>query len=682
MKKILTLLLVTVSAVTANAQTDAAMLKWLNGHSPAIDLSKSTLVGYNTGVKITGPINKLDFTKYGIEAVKSYSGSSGVKVALTRFYFTKATIENEMLSLFADGGISVFSLHIGDEAIRRKYKEVFTRFAYTRLNTNETDLPIYEIDKVDSKAVYPNDVDGWKKLIKGYDFNPTGKYNVPAGTYEGKIIFVVTKDSIIKDFKKDGNSPRGINEMMLVLITKMPKWIPAKKNGQSVSSFVTIKVNLVIPERTNSIEDKMWKLEAEKYIDKNCNIANYENGKPGYLGLKPLNLDDNSNTPPPLTKNDNDVKQPVVTKEKLAYVNPERKKLDVQTRALFMNIELFSEGLAAVAYGKAESSKKWGFIDNTGKLVIQPKYSYVGYFSGGLAPAELNDQHGYIDKTGAVKIPFTYRFASSFRDGLAKVWNGDNVGFINHSGEAVIELKYDEANEYFNEGVVGVKKEGKWGFIDTDGKLVVPMKYDYVSSFYDGLARVILNKKYGFINKKGQEVIPLKYDGTFTFSGGLARVELKREVGFIDKSGNEVIPIKYEYTGLSFENGSVVIQVNKLHGLIDLKGYLITPIKYDVIDNFSEGHAQFWLNNKRGFINHDGQEVIPAKYVIAGKFSEGLVRVYMNGKWGYINKEDKIIISFKYDDAKDFIGGLAEVAIKDQKFIINKAGQKVIPKLQ
>jgi hypothetical protein len=59
-----------------------------------------------------------------------------------------------------------------------------------------------------------------------------------------------------------------------------------------------------------------------------------------------------------------------------------------------------------------------------------------------------------------------------------------------------------------------------------------------------------------------------------------------------------------------------------------------------------------------------------------------LVRVYLNGKWGYINKEDKLVIPFRYDDAEDFLGGLASVAIKGQKFIINKAGQKVIPKLQ
>lgn len=682
MKKLIIFLLFILSLASSKAQTDEAMLQWLKAHSSAIDLSKSTLVGYNTGVKITGSINELDFTKYGIEAVKYYPGSSGIKVTLTRFYFTNATIENEMLILTADQGISIFSLYIGDVATRQKYKEVFTRFAYTRLNTNETDLPIYSGDKVDRKAVFPNVVDGWKKLFKQYDFTPAFKYNVPPGTYEGKISFVVTKDSIIKDFKKDQSSLRGISEMMLLLITKMPKWVPAKINGQNVSSFVTIKINIEVPVLTDSYEDQKWKIDAQKSIDKNCNISNYENGNPGYLGLKPLSLDENSNTSPAPTKKNIEEKQAATSKEKTTYVNPERKKLEVQTSTLYRNIEPFSEGYAAVSYGEGESSKKWGFINENGKLVIQPKYSYVGYFSGGLAPAELNDQYGYIDKTGAVKIPFNYSWAGSFYNGLAKASKGSQIGFINHAGEVVIDFKYDGSSEFFNEGMAAVQKDKKWGFINTDGKLIVPMKYDYATTFYDGLARVILNKKYGFINKYGEEVIPLKYDGTWFFSDGLAQVELNNRYGFIDKSGKVVIPIKYEDSDLSFQNGSTKIKENKMFGLIDRTGNLLTPIKYDVINKFSEGLAQFRSGDKKGFIDHLGREVIPAKYGIAGDFSEGLVRVYINGKWGYINKEDKMVIPAKFDDAGDFLGGLAAVAIKGQKFIINKAGQKIIPKLQ
>jgi WG containing repeat len=32
--------------------------------------------------------------------------------------------------------------------------------------------------------------------------------------------------------------------------------------------------------------------------------------------------------------------------------------------------------------------------------VIEPQFSWVGYFSGGLAHVKLDDEMGYIDKTG------------------------------------------------------------------------------------------------------------------------------------------------------------------------------------------------------------------------------------------------------------------------------------------
>ena len=57
----------------------------------------------------------------------------------------------------------------------------------------------------------------------------------------------------------------------------------------------------------------------------------------------------------------------------------------------------FSEDLAAVKMGD-----KWGFIDNTGKLVIQlMAMQRVEDFRNGLAFVTTTDgKYGYIDKTG------------------------------------------------------------------------------------------------------------------------------------------------------------------------------------------------------------------------------------------------------------------------------------------
>ena len=61
----------------------------------------------------------------------------------------------------------------------------------------------------------------------------------------------------------------------------------------------------------------------------------------------------------------------------------------------------FSEGLAAV-----KIDGKWGFIDKSGQVVIQPQFSKPNlfakpsYFFGGLALVWAGEKWGYIDTTG------------------------------------------------------------------------------------------------------------------------------------------------------------------------------------------------------------------------------------------------------------------------------------------
>jgi len=43
---------------------------------------------------------------------------------------------------------------------------------------------------------------------------------------------------------------------------------------------------------------------------------------------------------------------------------------------------------------------KWGYIDTTGKIVINPQFDEAWWFSEGLARIKIGDRWGYIDKTG------------------------------------------------------------------------------------------------------------------------------------------------------------------------------------------------------------------------------------------------------------------------------------------
>ena len=130
---------------------------------------------------------------------------------------------------------------------------------------------------------------------------------------------------------------------------------------------------------------------------------------------------------------------------------------------------------------------KYGFIDKTGKLVIEPRFDSGSNFLGGLAQAKSGDKWGYIDTTGTFIIPPTYDDVSSFEEGLACV-----------------------------------KANGKWGYTDRADHTVIQPQYDVAGGFSDGLACIRINDKYGYIGKTGEVVIQPQYLSAFGFRKGRA----------------------------------------------------------------------------------------------------------------------------------------------------------------
>ncbi len=182
----------------------------------------------------------------------------------------------------------------------------------------------------------------------------------------------------------------------------------------------------------------------------------------------------------------------------------------------------FSEGLAAV-----EISKKWGFINTKGEVVVEGQYLSSGSFFGGLAwvkhRTRKGNRVGYINQKGEEIVgPIMIR-AKNFDpiSGLAIVvgldgkkayvntkgevinfensreyknfWGGmcrdsehagdAKIGFLNSSGEWIIKPTYDIARD-FNHGYASVRKDGKWGLINLKGEWILETEYDDIKRIY------------------------------------------------------------------------------------------------------------------------------------------------------------------------------------------------------
>lgn len=237
---------------------------------------------------------------------------------------------------------------------------------------------------------------------------------------------------------------------------------------------------------------------------------------------------------------------------------------------------------------------KAGFKDQSGKIIIAPKY----------------DDYRTKDATRA-KDDEVYRVAINEKWGLID----------GKTGKELTPLKYEKINA-FSDGLAGVLLDLKWGFIDKNGKEVFPLKYDEPSAdgvyglgydFYDGIAVVSIGYKYGVIDKTGKEIVPFKYHSIGEFSEGMASIRLADKFGFVNKSGKEIVPAKYDDVQ-RFEDGFAKVSLAGKWGTIDKTGKQVIAVKYDDIHDFNRGLACVGIGDNYGYVDTTGKEVIPLKF--------------------------------------------------------------------
>ncbi|MDZ8078663.1 MAG: WG repeat-containing protein [Nostoc sp. DcaGUA01] len=240
-----------------------------------------------------------------------------------------------------------------------------------------------------------------------------------------------------------------------------------------------------------------------------------------------------------------------------------------------------------------------GYINNQGKYRIEGRYArnMAGQFSEGKAYACLVSTCGYIDTSGKEVIDRKFPGAGRFSEGLAPVKTDGKWGYINKTGTPSISQSFDEAYQ-FRESLAPVKKDNEWMYIDRDGKPVIQGKFDKISYFSEGLAAVRQNNKWGYIDRQGNLVIKPQFDEP--------RDTPKRyDCDATDIIGNKA-ECKYLDNRHDFSEGLAAIYMNGKWGYIDRQGKTVIEAQFSQANNFSERLAYVCQDNdkKCGYIPH------------------------------------------------------------------------------
>lgn len=158
----------------------------------------------------------------------------------------------------------------------------------------------------------------------------------------------------------------------------------------------------------------------------------------------------------------------------------------VEDRASGYGAGWFREGLAPVYLkGSFSSGGICAYIDTDGKQAFSRTFEAGGEFSNGLAPVRVDGKWGFIDSTGSMVIEPQFESFGS-----------DDI--------------YLSREQVFNEGLLAVAREGKVGYINEAGAFVIEPQFDDATSFSEGFAytwtRIGESVTLAVIDKRGKQV--------------------------------------------------------------------------------------------------------------------------------------------------------------------------------
>lgn len=305
---------------------------------------------------------------------------------------------------------------------------------------------------------------------------------------------------------------------------------------------------------------------------------------------------------------------------------------------------------------------KYGYINYSGELIIDPIFKSAYQFAEGLAPVELENGYAYIDESSNIVFELNADFADTFSEGKAVVLRDRLLGYIDRNGGIIISPTYKNA-ESFSEGFANVSFDGdKYFYINQQGENIFNKTFERCGLFNEGYAVVmdIITNNDG-LKTRVSHIIDIKGDTILDFSNfqilgnkvsnGLILGKKDNNWGFITIKGNMVIDLGDNYPRDFSEGYSVVLDttLNK-YGLIDTKGKWVIKPKYEGLSDMVEGLIPFEKDDMWGFIDINENVIVNNSFWSVLPFSNGMARVNPRDGYdgGYVNKDGLIFLGKNY----------------------------------
>lgn len=313
----------------------------------------------------------------------------------------------------------------------------------------------------------------------------------------------------------------------------------------------------------------------------------------------------------------------------------------------------------------------WGFVDESGELVIPYLFDAVGRFENGFASVRAGDVYGLL------RHPLLYTEEELSLSALqeAGIWITwvETENNLEPLGRDQLVTEYKILGRG---GMMGHNTWGDYGLRNVDGDLLRPVWYGttlpggrvgtnyFAVSETDGIYTDHLGNFFTAEDARGAWSAPELY--TYREAGADGTLE-SGKYGYGDPwMGEKVLPAIYDEAH-SFANGIGIVRVGEDRFAIDKAGVRLFDLnKYgETSIRFVNGYLRVRdaVTGKWGFLDTTGALAVPIAWDDTGEFSDGLVNVKKDGKWGYVDAAGELVVPCVLDEAGSVAGGVAVVKL-------------------
>lgn len=490
-----------------------------------------------------------------------------------------------------------------------------------------------------------------------------------------------------------------------------------KVNIVDNTNYVTnaeIDKDLSKEEKTDELNNNVFDNQGQENLINN--ITKDQEEQPGNI-FKP-DLEESILDGKKINNNDKNVKnvKNIISKQKSELVVQKMSKVFPVIAFAFVSIlgiYIFLNNAKAdnVNLIKIEEKAKTGYIDNSGEVIVKPKYLYgTDYYKGYAVVKNYNSLYGILDSKGKTKIAFGNIFTATLygnRYVVSKFTSdGLKMGLLNENLDELTRFKYDNLT-YSKSGVFIFTRDETMGIMNSDGKEIYTYKVDEVDdrnisveisnlteeNDSDLYAKIKINSSSTIINTTtGKEVYKYTLDDINVLDNNVFYIKNSsgKNKYFIIKNDKVVYESSY-YKRIRVENLNSDIAIGiKEDASIDY----INLIDKKVINNddsikytYSDGvilKEQYNFNAKKIMYTI----YTPSKEFgtfsdlkpYDNKYINGYLKIKTeNDKYEFVNKKGNVITKKEYEELSDFNkNGYAIVSNDNLYGVIDSKGKEII----